>query len=265
MVRILNGSLLLLLALPGQGDENKAKGKAPTAQQQYDALVKDYQDAVQAFQKALADAKTDEERQKLYQEKLPQPSKWAPRFVALAEQHPHDAVAADALVWVVTHVPGGSDDKDSPWRRALALLRRDHVRSKKLATVCRPLSYSSNVEAEALLRSLLDKSPHEELQGKACLALAQHLNRRLQDRPASADAAKEVEALFERAATKFGDIKLENDGTIRETAKAELFEMRFLVTGKTAPDIEGQDQDGKRFKLSDYRGKVVLIDFFSFN
>jgi peroxiredoxin len=30
-----------------------------------------------------------------------------------------------------------------------------------------------------------------------------------------------------------------------------------------APDIEGEDQDGVRFKLSDYRGKVVLLDFWS--
>lgn len=32
--------------------------------------------------------------------------------------------------------------------------------------------------------------------------------------------------------------------------------------GKPAPDIEGEDVDGVPFKLSDYRGKVVLIDFW---
>ena len=35
-----------------------------------------------------------------------------------------------------------------------------------------------------------------------------------------------------------------------------------LEEGKTAPEIEGPDQDGKTFKLSDYRGKVVLLDFW---
>jgi peroxiredoxin len=32
--------------------------------------------------------------------------------------------------------------------------------------------------------------------------------------------------------------------------------------GKKAPEIAGEDIDGKKFKLSDYRGKVVLLDFW---
>jgi len=41
-----------------------------------------------------------------------------------------------------------------------------------------------------------------------------------------------------------------------------LFELRNLGIGKTAPEIEGEDVDGKKFKLSDYRGKVVVLDFW---
>jgi cytochrome oxidase Cu insertion factor (SCO1/SenC/PrrC family) len=32
--------------------------------------------------------------------------------------------------------------------------------------------------------------------------------------------------------------------------------------GSVAPEIAAVDQDGKEFKLSDYRGKVVLLDFW---
>ena len=52
-------------------------------------------------------------------------------------------------------------------------------------------------------------------------------------------------------------------GTVGERAQSELFEIRNLVVSKQAPEMEGQDQDGRRFRLSDYRGKVVLIDFWS--
>lgn len=35
-----------------------------------------------------------------------------------------------------------------------------------------------------------------------------------------------------------------------------------LAIGKMAPDIVGEDIDGKAFKLSDYQGKVVVLDFW---
>lgn len=40
-----------------------------------------------------------------------------------------------------------------------------------------------------------------------------------------------------------------------------LAALRFRV-GKVAPDIEGPDTDGVEFKLSDYRGKIVVVDFW---
>ena len=35
-----------------------------------------------------------------------------------------------------------------------------------------------------------------------------------------------------------------------------------LTVGAAAPEIAGEDIDGAFFKLSDYRGKVVLLDFW---
>ena len=52
-------------------------------------------------------------------------------------------------------------------------------------------------------------------------------------------------------------------GTVGEKAKRELFEIRHLSVGSEAPDTEGDDQDGKHFKVADYLGEVVLLDFWS--
>ena len=38
--------------------------------------------------------------------------------------------------------------------------------------------------------------------------------------------------------------------------------MDKLQLGMPAPEIEGNDLDGVAFKLSDYRGKVVVLDFW---
>jgi len=35
-----------------------------------------------------------------------------------------------------------------------------------------------------------------------------------------------------------------------------------FAVGNVAPDIDGIDLDGEAFKLSDYRGKVVMLDFW---
>ncbi len=44
----------------------------------------------------------------------------------------------------------------------------------------------------------------------------------------------------------------------------EIFELVHLGLGRVAPDFVAEDQDGVKFKLSDYRGKVVVLDFWGF-
>jgi hypothetical protein len=218
----------------------------------------------------------------------------AQKFVELAQKYPRDPIALDALiqaVWQVNTIPWPVEvaGQDPARGRAFVLLQRDHIRSAKLGPVCQRVSFGFAKEYETFLRQVLKKNPHRQVQGLACLGLAHFLgNRRqrldlvqgqpklarefaglfgkeyLQDlrRQDRARAIREAEALLERAAKQYGDVKIPDGGTVGEKAKAELFESRYLRVGKVAPDIRGVDQDGKRFKLSDYRGKVVLLDFW---
>ncbi len=45
-------------------------------------------------------------------------------------------------------------------------------------------------------------------------------------------------------------------------AEVKKHDPASLAVGKVAPEIVGEDVDGKKFKLSDYRGKVVVLDFW---
>jgi thiol-disulfide isomerase/thioredoxin len=49
--------------------------------------------------------------------------------------------------------------------------------------------------------------------------------------------------------------------TYGDLARAMQFELNNIVSGNPAPDIHGTDADGKPFRLSDYKGKVVLLVF----
>ena len=56
----------------------------------------------------------------------------------------------------------------------------------------------------------------------------------------------------------------------KETAKRDLDSIKRSLesatgsplVGKLAPEIEGPDIDGVNFKLSDYRGQIVFLDFW---
>ena len=54
----------------------------------------------------------------------------------------------------------------------------------------------------------------------------------------------------------------EKPRTLGAVAAARLDDMRNLAVGKPAPDFEGLGVDGKPLKLSDYRGKVVIIIYW---
>jgi cytochrome oxidase Cu insertion factor (SCO1/SenC/PrrC family) len=74
---------------------------------------------------------------------------------------------------------------------------------------------------------------------------------------------QEAEKLFEKIISDHAEITLGKSArTLGERAKTELNEIRNLAIGRAAPDIEGEDIDGNKFKLSDYRGKVVVLDFW---
>ena len=140
---------------------------------------------------------------------------------------------------------------------------------------------------------MLSQGPTREARGYACLSLAWYLATKRSvaqdawfDRPAKrpfdsysvarlhpsffeyihgADAQAlydESERLLERTIAEFGDLKSpRRTQPLGQIAKSSLYELRNLSVGRIAPDIDGKDVDGVTFKLSDYRGKVIVLTF----
>src|SRR5262249_2602668 len=78
MHRIVGGVLVLVLGMAGAETEAEGQDRQPaTPEQQYQALLKEYNDAFQAYAKAYAEAKTPEEQQAVVQSKYPWPDKYA--------------------------------------------------------------------------------------------------------------------------------------------------------------------------------------------
>ena len=268
-----------------------------TPAEQYREHLKAYSDVSREFRKA----KTDQQR-KMAVEQL---DEFPQKFLDLADRNPADPIALTALRQAVQAVisvdslaqqswemnrdafPAGSQGDSAG--RIVTLLLRDHLKSDKLGPICDRMRWGVRKEFEKFLSAALETNPHRNVQGLACLALAQLRHNHLRmvdltkDRPnlitrydfvfgkgylqaiqgtGRSTLVKMVETQYERA-TEFDDvINIPFRGTVAEKAKSELYDIRHLSLGKLAPDVEGQDQDGQQFKLSDYRGKVVLLYFW---
>lgn len=110
--------------------------------------------------------------------------------------------------------------------------------------------YRPDPSMASLLEKVRANHPNKTFQALAAFSLSNGVKE-----------SKKKEVLLEEAEAKIGDYAF-NDRSIKPMIVGELFEMRNLNIGQMAPEIEGEDIDGVVFKLSDYRGKVVMLDFW---
>jgi hypothetical protein len=245
-----------------------------------DAILGELDAATKAFRAAVAAAKTDDARRAL---KGPDPAVYVPRVWEIVREDPRDATSLTALTWLIEE-SRSETDRD----QAIAAIAKDHLESPNLASLCSSLGENQQIGTD-LLELLVTSNPDRNVKGKALYALATHrlesarTARRLKSETPEAvesykkflgpsrtaelqrldPATSESEAVecLERVVREFGDVE-HGQGTLAARAEADLRELRELNIGKEAPEIAGEDLDGVAFKLSDYRGKVVLLDFW---
>ncbi len=146
---------------------------------------------------------------------------------------------------------------------------KHHLQHKEIGQICLTLGMNRTRGAEKLLRAVAEKGANDEARASATLALGQLLKGNAdQSGLAPAERARlreEAEKNLKTVEEKYPDVKLSISyfGKAGDKAKTELFELHHLSIGMEVPDLQGEDLDGKTFKLSDYRGKVVFLDFWA--
>lgn len=266
-----------------------------TPAEQVATLIKQHEQAMTAFRKLFEAAQTEEEQEKL-DPLYPEPNGYAKLLVQIAEQNPKDPAAVDALLWVVRNDSPQPAGAETPFARAKGILIRDHLKNPTIGPLCLVLRWDfKDPEAVAIIRRVLEGNANKNAQAQAAFALAKLLRERAGwartlhkaepkvlarlaknfgndnlDALKRGDAAaleKEAENLLERitkdkdfadTAIHYGDSQVK----LGALADRELFQIRHLQPGKPAPEIVGEDIDGKPMKLSDFRGRVVLLDFW---
>jgi peroxiredoxin len=274
-------SLILGLLILVVSDQPRTQ----TAREQLESIQRAQTEASEQYRKEWVGAKTEEQRQKVIAEFLAKVVVNADRALELAHRDSDDPTALDALIFVIRAAGTGPSDKSE---KAIEMMAHDHVNDERMGDVCPKIFHFFHLPAaENLIRTVLDQNKSRTARGLACGALAQYLNnqahmvRRLRENPDWLPGFEqsrgkvriqkvlekdpntledEAAKLFARTISEFGAVKY-GERTLAEFAEGELFELRYLKIGTVAPEIDGEDVDGKQLKLSDYRGKVVVLTF----
>ncbi|MFT7680490.1 MAG: putative outer membrane protein [Planctomycetota bacterium] len=221
------------------------------------AAIDGYQATYDAFLKVWR-AATEEERTEL-RESIPNPTDTAMLILELIKDEAGSDAQWTGLQWALQQGSRHPEVVEASLPTLLAYFpNKDEAGDLAFRMQAGP-------GVQAFLEKLVESTESTAVRGKAIYGLAGVL--RTESQKASGTQAEELQAralmLFDSlSAAEYADVVLYRTTMLAEKAKGEAFAMKFLVTGKVAPDIEAEDIDGTVFKLSDYRGKVVMLDFW---
>lgn len=221
------------------------------------SIIDEYENSVRANTQKLIAAATEEEKNK-FRSSIPSAGPYATKMMKLVQANLDQPDVVKGVNWLVTGAAGFPEGQE-----ALKMLGTTFADRAGIAEAVKQLEYQG-LPAEPVLRAVIEKNTHRDEKAAALYALgAIHFK----NFDASADrdsaAASKTKALecFQQLYADYEDVTIQGFKLSDSVAKM-FFEMTSLQVGCEAPEIEGKDADGVNFKLSDYRGKYVIVIFW---
>jgi len=168
---------------------------------------------------------------------------FGPKFLEFAEKNPKEAEAFEALMFAFQI--GSMSDNPAMLKKALAQLTRDHAEGEKIAGAVSLLGTVGGPDAAPLLKKLYESHPTAKAKPTTLTAYIGALERGLltADAKASKDLRKQIDELRQDA--------------------VKTHKMKDLFVGAKMPELKSEDLGGKEVKLSDLKGKVVVLDMWA--
>jgi thiol-disulfide isomerase/thioredoxin len=225
----------------------------------------------------------------------------SPKILKVVHQEAASSNSFEVLMWIASHRAFGGNQSLSNALEPLQLLGQFHAAKSGLAPLCSKCGYWwdwrwRDRQIVDFLEAVREKNPDRTTRGQAILALARldknkaaylidwendlaNDSSNAKARAEYADMAKttdskkilnEAEQLFDEVIKDYGDCPFvpvmpsrRAATTLSEQAGDDLFELLHLTIGQVAPELKGEDFDDHEIKLSNYRGKVVVINFWA--
>jgi peroxiredoxin len=254
------------------------QGTTPTLTEQLTRLAAEYDAIEERFMKELRADRTQAGVSAANARNREAMKVWWEKSLDLIRRYPADPTAIPVIE---KYLSGNSVDNVE----LVGVLRKHHMADPRLARLVQSL-YQSDAESMNLALEIADRHPDRTTRARACYAvgwiakwqLIQKANDRLgliaSDRFSAALREDKERALrshaekyLGKAAKEYPDAALETGdekvGPLALAALAGMANLDNLKVGKSAPEIDGTDLSGAKLKLSDQRGKVVLVVFWA--
>lgn len=185
---------------------------------------------------------------------MPSPPDWSPLIVKAKAAAADYAGTDDAVMFLLFVLQMGA--KQDEVVDALDTLTDKHIAHKALVELGRMIPYLTSLVPNDKAKVFIERMatiPDANVRGWVTLA-------RHQPTIETADRAGEA---YRTARTELlAAAELVTDAGLKSEIRTAIDTREQFGIGNVAPDIEGQDLDGVAFKLSDYQGKVVFLDFW---
>jgi uncharacterized protein (TIGR03067 family) len=175
--------------------------------------------------------------------------------------------AAQLLTWICTNcIREESPEAPSAFTDAADLIVGQFPDSPDIFNFCECFGRGGSSpmwadKFEKHLRTILDQNTHRMVRIRASFALAAIAQ------SAGEARQREAEGLYQKLLADFKEQPKDNaDGVEPELlrrAEIEIEEIRSRGLGKPVPELIGEDLAGRPMRLSDFRGKVVLLSFWA--
>jgi peroxiredoxin len=133
-----------------------------------------------------------------------------------------------------------------------------HLKSPNLIPMCMALVTCQDPRSLSILEKIDKSHPDRKIQGVAALASAMIL-KTLGDDP---ELMRKRLTALRKAIVESSEVSV-GSTTVAKLAEDELYIIRFLTKGREAPDLSGMDSAGRLTKLSDLKGKVIMLLFWT--
>jgi serine/threonine protein kinase len=268
------------------------------AEQALSVLEAEYNQLESDYYQASEDAADEHELNRVYKEMDPRhimPSK----YLAMEEKYRGTDEGLKALVQVCSmarSVAGANSGAGKGRREAVKRVIDHYLEREGLESIIASLGGGPFVpQADELLQALVEKSPFRKTQAEALIAQIisgketllvesqmPKVRAVVRDRMSEAPPAlrdefeqrlktlentdfnqlrRELNEKLERLANLYSDVAVDHYGTGAAAAHRLSHAINKVIIGQPAPELAGTDIDGKPFRLSELRGKHVVLMF----